>query len=482
MINTLMHTVEESLEQALQKVLDTDFPAGRYLTIETRLDNHFPVTPVEDLEHFFINKPDDQTCLLGLGEMMSIRASGTQRLESLKRQFKQLQDNWHYPASSAPLAFIAFAFDENDPMTGDWQNIPNTLLQFPRILIKTTPAGKFLQFNMTIHSARQENQLKDEFKNIKTLLNQYLSYQSATQPDVVPLNAEHRTSANSKIYKNNNTTENYHSTRSNNKQAWQKLSQEALDEIQKGHFDKLVTSRQQWVRLAQEVSLAKLTDKLSRYYPACTVLSFLSKGTRLVCASPERLIHLQDAVIKSEAIGGTILKSPQQDANPPRLLPTDQDNPEYHKLLKEHRFIAQDIYQHLDPLCHSLKMSCSPYLMKLHNMYHLETPIEGVLQEQYDVFDIIKALHPTPAIAGFPALQAQQWLLAHEGYQRGWYSGAFGWLDAQMNGELSVMLRCALLNSEQAHLYAGAGLIRESDPEIEWQETELKMQTILEML
>ncbi len=467
MINTLMHRVEESLEQALQQVLDTDFPAGYYLTIETRLDNHFPVLPVEELEHFFINKPDDQTCLLGLGEMMSIRASGAQRLESLKKQFKQLLENWYYPAASAPLAFIAFAFDENDPMSGDWQNLPNALLQFPRILIKTTPAGKFLQCNMTIHSAGQEKRLKDEFKSIKTLLSQYLSYQSATQAKVVPLKAEHNTSANNK---------------NNNKQAWQKLSQEALDEIQKGHFDKLVTSRQQWVTLAQKVSLAKLAEKLSRYYPACTVLSFLSKGTRLVCASPERLIQLQNSVIKSEAIGGTILKSPQQDDNPPHLLPTDQDNPEYHKLLKEHRFIAQDIYQRLDPLCHSLKMPCSPYLMKLHNMYHLETPIEGVLQEQYDVFDIIKALHPTPAIAGFPALQAQQWLLAHEGYQRGWYSGAFGWLDARMNGELSVMLRCALLNSEQAHLYAGAGLIRESDPDIEWQETELKMQTILEML
>ncbi len=471
MINLLMH----SLEQALQQVLDTDFPAGRYLTIETRLDNHFPVSPVEDLEHFFVNKPDDQTCLLGLGEMMSIRASGTQRLESLKNQFEQLLENWHYPAASAPLAFIAFAFDENDPMSGDWQNLPNALLQFPRILIKTTPAGKFLQFNMPFHSAGQENPLRDELKSIKSLLSQYLSSQSTAQSNTFPLNPEHRTSTNSKICKDNNAG-------SSNRQAWQKLSQEALDEIQKGHFDKLVTSRQQWVRLEHKVSLAKLTDKLSRYYPACTILSFSGKKTKLVCASPEQLIHLQDSVIKSEAIGGTILKSPQQDDNPPRLLPTDQDNPEYHKLLKEHRFIAQDIYQRLDPLCHSLKMPCSPYLMKLHNMYHLETPVEGILQEQYDIFDTIRTLHPTPAIAGFPALQAQQWLLAHEGYQRGWYSGAFGWIDARMNGELSVMLRCALLNSEQAHLYAGAGLIRESDPDVEWQETELKMQTILEML
>ena len=89
-------------------------------------------------------------------------------------------------------------------------------------------------------------------------------------------------------------------------------------------------------------------------------------------------------------------------------------------------------------------------------------------------------------MAGFPTKEAQQWLLNNETYQRGWYTGAFGTLQTdsneRINGELSVMLRCAVVKDNQINLFAGAGLVAESDPDIEWQETELKMQTILEFL
>jgi len=157
---------------------------------------------------------------------------------------------------------------------------------------------------------------------------------------------------------------------------------------------------------------------------------------------------------------------------------------ENNKLLKEHNFISQSIYQSLDPLCHTLKMPISPFLMKLHNLYHLETPVQGKLMDKHDLFDCIKALHPTPAVAGIPTQQAKQWLLDNENYHRGWYTGAFGWIDANMNGDISVMLRCALIDTDkqEINLFSGAGLVAESDPDSEWQETELKMQTIMEML
>lgn len=120
--------------------------------------------------------------------------------------------------------------------------------------------------------------------------------------------------------------------------------------------------------------------------------------------------------------------------------------------------------------------------MMLHNMYHLETLIQGTIKPNYGFFDLIEALHPTPAVAGFPAHKAKRWLVQHEGYNRGWYSGAFGWVDSDFNGELSVMLRCALIKEQKITLFAGAGLVAESDPETEWLETEIKMNTILEQL
>ena len=205
----------------------------------------------------------------------------------------------------------------------------------------------------------------------------------------------------------------------------------------------------------------------------------------MIAASPEHLLTLQHPDIQSDAIGGTILNdhsSYHTGLIKQLIVQSDAKSAESKKLLKEHAIIAQDIYQRLDPLCNTLTMPISPFLKKLHNMYHLETPIQGKLNDEYDLFDVIETLHPTPAVAGYPAQESKQWLLENEHYHRGWYTGAFGWLEGNQNGELSVMLRCALIKDNQLTIFAGAGLIAESDPEIEWQETESKMQTILEML
>lgn len=208
-----------------------------------------------------------------------------------------------------------------------------------------------------------------------------------------------------------------------------------------------------------------------------------------MAASPENLLRLHHPNIQSDAIGGTIQRKRMENgqfASLPlplhSLLSTDTSTSESKKLLKEHLFIAQDIYNRLDPLCKTLIMPGSPLLMKLHHLYHLETPIHGQLMDEVDLFDVIKALHPTPAVAGSPAQIARQWLLENENYHRGWYTGAFGWLDGHLNGELSVLLRCAIHKDRQIDLFAGAGLVAESDAEQEWYETELKMQTILDML
>ena len=193
----------------------------------------------------------------------------------------------------------------------------------------------------------------------------------------------------------------------------------------------------------------------------------------MLAASPERLLSLNNRYIRSDAIGGTLSRAPES------LLKLSANE---NKLLNEHAIIAEDIYRRLDPYCHVLKMPVNPLLMKLHNMYHLETPVSGQLREQKNIFDIIDTLHPTPAIAGYPAEQAQQWLIQNECYNRGWDTGACGWIRGTEQGELSVLLRCALIEANQACLFAGAGLVAESVAEQEWQETELKINTILNML
>jgi len=468
MIKALINSLNKQLVQ-LDKSL------YRYASLQIPLPENFLLSPVSFCDSFFLSRPDSAITLLGLDSLISFKAKGEQRFVTIKKDYCNALKSWHY--DNPPMAFLAFAFDEQDTMEDCWQLFPNTLLTIPRILFQEKNAIQTIIVNIELTDSYSLQTTK-----IEQLLTDYFS--SAL------LNAQQQTEQATALISIEQKEAYQH---------WQSLAKNAIRQIKSGQFDKLVTSRRNSITTSEPISIAHLVHKLAHYYPCCSIFSYSSSGKTIVAASPEQLLSLQHPDIQSNAIGGTISRkkhSCKADSCAPNSLPfflkqsSEQSSNEFFeskKLLKEHHFISRAIYQNLDPLCYTLKMPFTPYLMKLHNLYHLETPVQGKLMEQYDLFDCITALHPTPAVAGLPGQAAKQWLINNEDYQRGWYTGAFGWVDADMNGDLSVMLRCALIENshnkkQKIHLFAGAGLVAESDPDAEWQETELKMQTIMEIL
>ena len=115
-------------------------------------------------------------------------------------------------------------------------------------------------------------------------------------------------------------------------------------------------------------------------------------------------------------------------------------------------------------------------------MQHLQTPIAGQLTGSETVLDLVSILHPTSAVAGSPTYTAMDLIGKLESHDRGWYSGPIGWIDAKGEGEFFVALRSALVKDEEAHVFAGGGIVSESLPETEWNETELKLQPIISAL
>ena len=136
----------------------------------------------------------------------------------------------------------------------------------------------------------------------------------------------------------------------------------------------------------------------------------------------------------------------------------------------------------LGPLCRLLTIDTSPIVRKLSLMQHLETPIRGELHEALHVLDLVRALHPTPAVAGWPTQDAIGWLQKNEPVDRGWYAGPLGWTSANGGGHFVVALRCALVRGNTAWAYAGAGITDRSVPAAEWEETTLKLRTVGESL
>jgi menaquinone-specific isochorismate synthase len=195
-----------------------------------------------------------------------------------------------------------------------------------------------------------------------------------------------------------------------------------------------------------------------------TRFAFRPGETAFVGATPERLVARRGLSVASEALAGSAARSEA-------LLASRKD-------LGEHGFVVREIARRLRPLCRSLTVGERPDVRELRHVLHLHTPIEGVLAEPTHVLELVEALHPTPAVAGVPTDGALAWIAARESAPRGWYAGPVGWLDGDGDGEFAVALRSGVVDGARAWLYAGAGIVRDSDPRAEYDELELKQRAL----
>jgi isochorismate synthase EntC len=132
--------------------------------------------------------------------------------------------------------------------------------------------------------------------------------------------------------------------------------------------------------------------------------------------------------------------------------------------------------------CDTVEAETQPSTLRLPGLAHLATPVRGRLSPGADVYGLLEALHPTPAVGGVPRSAAMAWIRTHERYARGWYTGGFGWVGDGDRAELAVVLRCGLLRGTELTLHAGAGITRISRPGNELAETELKLRTLRDRL
>ena len=132
--------------------------------------------------------------------------------------------------------------------------------------------------------------------------------------------------------------------------------------------------------------------------------------------------------------------------------------------------------------CEDVKVPKFPKLMKIRDIQHLFTPVEGSLQKGQGLLQLVKDLHPTPALGGEPRKDAMEIIRMVEQMNRGYYAAPVGWIDAEGNGEFAVAIRSALLNKQKAYLYAGGGIVADSDPISEYAETLVKFRPMLRTL
>jgi menaquinone-specific isochorismate synthase len=253
----------------------------------------------------------------------------------------------------------------------------------------------------------------------------------------------------------------------------------ALGYIAAGEFEKIVLARAQDMSADQPLHPLAMLNGLRQRFPDCYSFSFArGTGKSFIGASPERLVRVSQRTLETEALAGSIRRgatASEDAALAAALLRSEKDQ-------REHRQVLDDIVARLTPLGVNVEAAAQPGLRRLANVQHLHTPVTATLPPGVNVLSVIAAMHPTPAVGGAPRHAALARIRELEGFPRGLYAGALGWLNARGGGEFFVGIRSALVDGPRARVYAGAGIVAGSTPEKEFAETELKFKAMLDAI
>jgi menaquinone-specific isochorismate synthase len=252
-----------------------------------------------------------------------------------------------------------------------------------------------------------------------------------------------------------------------------------LEYISSGEFEKIVLARALDISAGAALHPLHMLNGLRQRFPDCYAFSLANgRGQSFIGASPERLVRVSKGMLETEALAGSARRgatASEDAAVGGELLRSEKD-------LREHRLVLDAIAARISSLGLVPEFEPRPRLRALANVQHLHTAIHCTLPDKVRLLDAVARLHPTPAVGGSPRERAIGRIRELEGFPRGLYAGALGWLNARGGGEFFVGLRSALVDGSRARLYAGAGIVEGSVPEKEFAETELKFKAMREAL
>lgn len=246
----------------------------------------------------------------------------------------------------------------------------------------------------------------------------------------------------------------------------------AAARIRGGELTKAVLARELVLTTDRPIRADLVVERLRAVFPAAAL--FLVD--RFVGASPELLVSRLDDVVRAHPLAGTAARSsdPAVDQRQAAgLLASEKDR-------WEHRITIDWLLDTLLPFCSYVDAEPEPSIVTLANVHHLGTLVEGRLSSPASpVLELVAALHPTPAVGGEPQKAALALIAELERADRGAYAGPVGWVDGVGNGAFAVGLRSAQLGPMEARLFAGVGVVADSDPAAELAETRAKFKAML---
>jgi len=261
-----------------------------------------------------------------------------------------------------------------------------------------------------------------------------------------------------------------------NGEEWMSVVADAVARINEGELEKVVLARDLVATAARPVDVRWPLRRLAEDYPMCW--TFHVDG--LFGATPEMLVRRERGLVTSRVLAGTIRRTGDDE----RDLALAATLARSSKDLEEHEYAVRSVADSLDPHCSSMNVPEAPFVLHLPNVMHLATDVAGVVHDAETVssLQLAEALHPSAAVGGTPTPVATRLIAEIEQMERGRYAGPVGWMDATGDGEWGIALRSAQLSGSTVRLFAGCGIVADSDPEAEMAEAQAKFVPVRDAL
>lgn len=396
--------------------------------------------------------------LLGFGTTETIVAEDD--------RYDKLQEKWDYLVEEAYVynpykeegtgltAFGGMSFDPLHEGSEMWRLFPTSQLTIPRYLIVFNNGTYYFTVNRYIEESEDINTIVTEVENTLALLQEERTEDHSFRQKIVE-----------QIEKD--------------PEGWKASVQRAVDTIRANKAEKIVLARELRLSFAHRVQISVLVERLMASQAQAYVFAYEQGDDCFIGASPERLVYVRGDSLLSTCLAGTAPRGKdevedKQIANE-QLLYNDKNR-------EEHDHVVQMIKTSITPFCKEINIPDTPVILTLRNLQHLYTPVTATLKEGVSVFQLIEVLHPTPALGGVPTDKALAFIREEEHFDRGWYGAPIGWLDHNGNSEFAVAIRSGLAQDDEMSLFAGCGVMADSDPEEEYEETAVKFLPLLTIL
>lgn len=414
------------------------------------------------MERVSFAAPRGQHVFHGMGAAAQLFAYGEHRFDDIAAQARVLFDGAvlpdNAPDDAMPALMGGFAFTDHFVPDHVWAAFHPAHFILPHMQLSFANGQCWLTANAL--AQRDEDVHETQLALQEALRNR--AEWLAGQPAIEPTTAA-------------TTALSYPMTR----EAWRKMLLVALDQIRRGNLDKVVLARMCELRSDAPIEIESALQHLNARFDGCYRFLFEPRtGHAFFGATPELLVKVDADQLDTMGLAGSIRTgstSSETAMYASQLLNSEKD-------LHEHALVVRMIRKRLAPHVRALHSLDKPGVMTLKNIQHLHTPIHATLRDCEGVLPWVERLHPTPALGGQPRDEAMHFIEINEPVLRGWYGAPVGVIRPNLDGEFCVAIRSAVAQDNRAWLYAGCGIVADSQPDNEWDETALKFKAMLDAL